>query len=110
MAENLKRELAKIIQKSSDPRFVHITITEVEMTRDLKYAKVYYTTMGHPEAGSALKKASGYIKNQLAQSLFIRFMPELRFEEDDSFEYGRHIDEIIDTIRSKEDTGSDQET
>jgi ribosome-binding factor A len=109
VAKNLKRELARIVQESSDPRFLHITITDAEVTRDLKYATIYYTTMGHPESGAALRKASGYIKNQLAQRLMIRFIPELRFKEDKSYEYGRHIDEIIDNIKGEKGQGTDPE-
>lgn len=102
VAESIKRELAQIIKESSDPRFFHITITGAEVTRDLKYAKIFYTTMKHPEAGDALLKAVGYIKSQLAKRLEIRYLPELQFEEDKSYEYGRHIDEILNSIKDKE--------
>jgi len=107
VAENIKRELAKIIIESGDPRFFHITITSAEVTRDLKYATIYYTSMKDRDAGKALQKAVSYIRLQLAKRIKIRYLPELRFKEDKSFEYGRHIDDIIESIRDKEDKESD---
>ncbi|RKX71374.1 30S ribosome-binding factor RbfA [candidate division WOR-3 bacterium] len=108
VAENIKRELAKIIQESSDPRFIHITITGAEVTRDLKYATIYFTTMNHPEAGIALRHALGYIRSQLAQKIKIKYLPQLRFREDKSYEYGQRIDELLDRIKGETDTGADQ--
>lgn len=107
VAENIKRELANIIKESADPRFFHVTITGADVTKDLKYATIYYTAMKHPEAGLALSKAVGYIRSQLARKIKIKYLPEIQFREDRSFEYGRHIDGIIDSFKDKEDTKTD---
>ena len=109
IAENLKRELANILQESADPRFIHITITGAKVTKDLKHATIYFTTMRHPEAGKALSKATGYFKSQLAKRLDLKYLPELNFEEDKSYEYGQKIDGIINSIEIEEAEEADSE-
>ena len=89
--------------KDEDIKFV--TITGVETTSDLSYAKVYFTVLDDTKRKStleALNGAASFIRGKLAERVEVRHTPELKFIYDTSIEYGNHIDEIIDNI-NKED-------
>jgi ribosome-binding factor A len=94
-----------LLKKIKDPRLEAATITGVKMSRDLKSARVYFVTSGGKEsvkeAIEGFKSALGYVKRKLAAQLGLRYMPELRFFYDDSFDYGSHIDEIIKALKSE---------
>jgi ribosome-binding factor A len=94
-----------LLKKIKDPRLEAATITSVKMSRDLKFAKVYFVTSGGKdrmeEAVEGFKSALGYVKRKLAAQLGLRYMPELKFFYDDSFDYGSHIDEIIKAVKSE---------
>ncbi len=90
--------------KDKDIKFV--TITGVETTSDLSYAKVYYTVLDDEKRKStqeALDGAASFIRTKLAERVEVRHTPELRFIFDSSIDYGNHIDEIIDNINKKEE-------
>ena len=89
--------------KDQDIKFV--TITGVEVTSDLSFAKVYYTVLDQEKKEStkkALEKASPFIRTKLAESVEVRHTPELRFIYDQSIAYGEHIDKLIEEIKEKE--------
>lgn len=94
-----------LLKKIKDPRLEAATITGVKMSRDLKSARVYFVTSGGKEsvkeAIEGFKSALGYVKRKLAAQLGLRYMPELRFFYDDSFDYGSHIDEVIKALKSE---------
>ena len=94
-----------LLKKIKDPRLEAATITSVKMSRDLKFARVYFVTSGGKEsikeAIEGFKSALGYVKRKLASQLGLRYMPELRFFYDDSFDYGSHIDEVIKAVKSE---------
>ena len=94
-----------LLKKIKDPRLETATITSVKMSRDLKFARVYFVTSGGKErvkeAAEGFKSALGYVKRNLASQLGLRYMPELRFFYDDSFDYGSHIDEVIKAVKSE---------
>ena len=96
-----------LLKKIKDPRLEAATITSVKMSRDLKFARVYFVTSGGKErikeAIEGFKSAIGYVKRTLAAQLGLRYMPELRFFYDDSFDYGSHIDKIIKTVKSEDE-------
>ncbi|MDH3356753.1 MAG: 30S ribosome-binding factor RbfA [Desulfobacteraceae bacterium] len=96
-----------LLKKIKDPRLEAATITSVKMSRDLKFARVYFVTSGGKEsmeeATEGFKSALGYVKRKLAAQLGLRYMPELRFFYDDSFDYGSHIDKIIKTVKSEDE-------
>jgi ribosome-binding factor A len=96
-----------LLKKIKDPRLEAATITSVKMSRDLKFARVYFVTSGGKEsmeeAIEGFKSALGYVKRKLAAQLGLRYMPELRFFYDDSFDYGSHIDKIIKTVKSEDE-------
>jgi ribosome-binding factor A len=90
--------------KDQDIKFV--TITDVDITNDLSFAKIYYTVLDREKITStqeALEKAAPFIRSKLAQEVDIRHTPELRFIYDKSIAYGEHIDELIDKINEKKD-------
>ena len=85
--------------KDNDIKFV--TITAVKVTNDLSFAKVYFTVLDDTKRTStieALKNAAGFIRKELAERLEIRHIPELEFVYDESIEYGKKIETIIENI------------
>jgi ribosome-binding factor A len=102
----IKRVLSDLINKEiSDPRLDKIVITGVKISKDLKWAKIYYVCSGGKEkkddASAGFKSARGYIKRTLAQSLGLRYMPELSFYYDDSFDYGSRIEDLLKKIKTE---------
>ncbi len=89
--------------KDEDIKFV--TITGVDTTSDLSYAKVYFTVLDETKKETtleALNGAASFIRSKLAERVEIRHTPELKFIYDTSIEYGNHIEEIIDSISKEE--------
>jgi ribosome-binding factor A len=84
------------------------TITGVKMSNDLKLARIYFTIYGDSEKIEAARRgfesARGFIKKNLAGRLGLRYMPDLKFFHDDSFEYGSHIDKLLDKLATDNET------
>ena len=102
--------LSRLLRDVKDPRVQQgmISVTRVETTGDLRYAKVWISCMGmesEKEFRKGLKSASGWLRRELGTSLNLRYTPELVFEVDHSIEYGAHINRIISSL----DTGEDEE-
>ena len=104
----VRRELSEILRDSvKDPRVDVrlVSVLRADVTRDLKYCKVYITVLGGDEArknvSQALKSAGGYIRRELASRLNLRNTPELTFVMDDSIAYGIHIDEVLKQVGVK---------
>ncbi len=99
-------EISKILHdEMKDPDLNFVTITACDTTNDLSFAKVYYTVLEDSKkdvVAAALKKASPSIRSILSSRVNIRNTPELRFVYDDSIEYGRRIDEVIEKIKEKD--------
>ena len=93
--EEIQRELAALIRTVKDPR-VHglVSITAVDTTSDLRYAKIYVSVLDKSdvkEVVKGLKSAAGYLRRELGAALKLRYTPELLFVEDDSIGKGAHI-------------------
>ncbi|HIY20950.1 MAG TPA: 30S ribosome-binding factor RbfA [Candidatus Flavonifractor merdigallinarum] len=93
--EEIQRELASLIRTVKDPR-VHglVSITAVETTSDLRYAKIFVSVLDKSdvkEVVKGLKSAAGYLRRELGAALNLRYTPELLFVEDDSIGQGAHI-------------------
>ena len=106
--EALRQEISRIVQNElKDPRLGFLTITGVELTRDLRYAKVYFSVLGDAKnkqlALKGLKSAKGFIKGLIADRIKLRFMPELDFRIDESFDRGKHIYDILDALKKEKD-------
>jgi len=102
---HIQKVLADILKKNiKDPRLEMATITGVKMSRDLKTARIYFTTSGgrksSKEAAEGFNSARGYVKRTLAQQLGLRYMPEIKFFYDESFEYGSRIDKVLKSIET----------
>lgn len=93
-----------MLKKIKDPRLESATITNVKMSRDLRIARIYFATTGNKknaeEALEGFKSAIGYVKRTLAGQLGLRYMPDLRFFYDESFDYGSHIDKILKDVKA----------
>jgi ribosome-binding factor A len=97
--------LAELLQKeTSDPRLSNATVTGVKMSPDLKSAKIYFTCHGGEKNKDAVAagfgSARGFFKRTLAKQLRLRYMPELKFFYDESFDYGERIEKVLKTINA----------
>ena len=101
--EEIQKELASALRELKDPRVqaTMISITHVETTPDLRYAKVYASFLDADKANDALKglkSASGYLRRALGQNMQLRHTPELQWELDDSITYGARMLELINNL------------
>ncbi len=97
--EEIQRELASLIPGVKDPRVSGmISVTGVDTTPDLKYAKVYISVLDKQDCQQVLKglkSAAGYLRRELGHTLNLRSTPELTFIQDDSIDHGAHILEML---------------
>lgn len=100
--DEMKKELSFVLRDIKDPRVSNafISITAVEVTADLKFAKVYYSAMtgDKKEIAKGLKSSAGYIRREIARRLNLRMTPEFTFCEDHSIEHGAHISKLLNEI------------
>ena len=105
----VQREMSQIIREDlKDPRIDPMTsVMSVEVTPDLKYAKIYVSVLGDDEAKEktmeGLKKSAAYARHQLARRMNLRNTPELTFVLDESIEYGVTMSKLIDEVTHKEE-------
>ena len=103
----IRAEIAEILMaKVKDPRIGFVTITSVDVTPDLRYAKVYVTvlkseTWSLERTLEGLKKASSFIRGELGRRLEIRYIPELTFRVDQAVEETAKVLKLLDEIRDK---------
>ena len=107
IAEEVKRELGNLIlTEVKDPRLPQmVSVTEVEVTKDLKFAKVYISILGdedaHKNALAALKSAAGFLRREIGHRIKLRNIPELHFINDNSIERSIYMSQLIDeTLRT----------
>ena len=103
VASDMQRELCNILLlEAKDKDFKNVTITDVDVTNDLSFAKIYFTTLDNKEkVEKDLNNASGFFRSLLADRLVMRHIPELKFIFDESIEYGQNIERIIKEINEK---------
>lgn len=105
IASNIAKEISYILAsevKNQDIKFV--TVTDCKVTNDLSFAKVYVTVLEDNKKEitiKALNNAAGYIRRELADRIDIRHIPELTFVYDESIDYGKKIETIIEQIRDE---------
>ena len=104
VASDMQREICNIlILEAKDKDFKNVTITDVDVTNDLSFAKIYFTTLDNKEkVEKDLNNASGFFRSELSKRLDIRHTPELRFIFDESIEYGQKIEKIIEELHKDE--------
>ena len=98
--EEVQRELASLLRTMKDPRLQGglVSITRVDTTGDLRYARVYISVLDkqtEKDVMRALRSAAGYLRREIGRSLQLRYTPELQFVADDSIAYGAHILEVL---------------
>lgn len=101
LGEEMKKELAEIIRyQLDDPRLNMVSILRVDVTRDLRYARVFISALtgetSLEEIADVLTQSKGYIRRELAKRIKVRYIPEPLFLPDDSIAYGMKISKIID--------------
>ncbi len=101
LAEQIQRELTELIRREiKDERVGNVTITHVQVTGDLRTARVHYLIFGKegadPRVQSGLTSAAGFLRNALSRALMIRHTPTLSFELDTSLERGVRLTQLID--------------
>ena len=112
--EEIQRELSALLRELKDPRVqkTMLSVTRVETTSDLRYAKVYVSMLdkdSSKEVLKGLKSSSGWLRRQLGQRLQLRYTPELVWEEDHSITYGARILDILSTLDiPKDDENAEQ--
>lgn len=115
VGDQIQRELAGLVRDGlKDPRVALVTITEVQVTRDLSHAKVYFATLDREADTAQLNKvlqgAAGYLRRELAGRMRTRTVPELHFHYDTVPEHGAHMDALIRAAREEDRAhGSDEE-
>ena len=112
--EEIQRELSVLIPRVKDPRVQQgmVTVTGVETTPDLRYAKVYLSIMGEVnerELRRGLRSAGPWLRRELGGSLTLRYMPELIFERDRSIEQGARLSKLIDDVMAGETRSEDEQ-
>ena len=111
--DEVQRELASILRDVKDPRVsgAFVSVTAVDVTPDLKFAKIYYSSLmgDKKELAKGLRAASGFIRSQIAQRLNLRITPELTFILDDSVAHGAHISKLLNSITFSEDFEENEE-
>lgn len=106
--EEVRKEISSLIQyEVKDPRLTAmVSVTDVKVTKDLKYAKVYLSLFAKneeekEESFQAVKNASGFMRRELGRRINLRYTPELIFEIDNSIDRGMHIDSLLHKIKEK---------
>ena len=103
--EEIQRELAGLLRTLKDPR-VHglVSITAVDTTPDLRFAKVYVSVLDQSDVSDVvkgLKSSAGYLRRELGHALSLRYTPELIFHQDDSIDKGTHILKLLNDLDKK---------
>ena len=111
--EELQRELSALIRTLKDPRVQQsmVSVTKVEATGDLRYAKVYISVLDKDkskETLKGLKSAGGFLRREIGSRLQLRYTPELVFEEDDSIAYGAKMFDLLRSLDIKQEDNGDE--
>jgi len=98
--EEIQRELSSLLRTLKDPRLQNglVSVTHVDTTSDLRYAKIYISALDKSQEADVmkgLKSAAGYLRRELGAAVQLRYTPQLQFMADDSIEQGAHILEML---------------
>jgi ribosome-binding factor A len=104
---------AILLRKVKDPRVKHVTVADVEVSKDLKKARVFFSVLmddiDKAEVLAGLNRAAGFIRSELFHKLRLKSIPTLTFEIDPSIEYGAHINELLHRIRDEKEEDEERE-
>ena len=107
VAGAIRKEIGEILRgEVKDPRIGFATITRVELSRDCRFAKVYFSLLGSKkqlrDTQVGLQRSAGFIRKLLAKRMKLRYTPEIIFKLDKGIEYSIHISEVIEKIKEKD--------
>ena len=107
VGELIKQEISQLLQRGlKDPRVGFVTVTDVDVTGDLRNATVYVSVFGNEkqkrDSMEGLEAATGFIRREVGKYLRLRYTPELAFKFDESIEYGAHINTVLNEIKRNE--------
>ena len=112
ISEEVRHALDALIRQLNDPRIDGTwSVTRVEVTRDLRYAKTYVSILEDDKADDfmkALKNAAGYLRRALGREVDLRYTPELLFERDRNIAYGIHISQVLNELNATEEKPTDE--
>ncbi len=108
IGDQMQRDLAVLIRDEiKDPRLGMVTVSAVDVTRDLAYARVYVTVLGDAQVRSeslnVLNRAAGFLRRLLGQRMVLRTVPQLKFVYDESIERGERLSKLIDSVAPRDD-------
>jgi ribosome-binding factor A len=102
----IQKEISEIIQRElKDPRIGFVTVTDVDVSEDLRYAKIFVTVLQKGQITATLtglEHAKGFIRNEIARRMKLRFTPEIVFQLDTTAEKGAHIEEVLRSIKERD--------
>ncbi|MBU1887771.1 MAG: 30S ribosome-binding factor RbfA [Candidatus Omnitrophica bacterium] len=108
----MKKEISKILQEDlKDPRIGFVTITRIDLTGDLRHAKIYFSILGDEARQKAseegIKSAAGFIRKLIGERLKLKYVPELSFRLDRSLEYSIGLEKTFERIRNEREDNKD---
>ena len=111
LGAQILRSLSELLRfETKDPALAEVSLTSVDLSRDLGVARVYYSMLNPDDdpvpVQRGLERASGFLRRKLGKSLQIRYVPELRFAHDDSIAHGVEISRLIDRATATGEGGS----
>jgi ribosome-binding factor A len=107
VAEAIRKEMGEILRSEvKDPRIGFVTITRVDLSRDCRFAKLYFSLLGSKkqlrDTQVGLQRSAGFIRRLLARRMKLRYTPEIVFKLDEGIKYSIHISEVIEKIKEKD--------
>ena len=110
--DEIQKELSALLRTVKDPRVTDrmLTITHVDTTSDLRYARIYVSALNCPDEKGllkGLKSAAGYLRHELGSRIDLRYTPELQFFVDDSIAYGAHILDMLNHVKPADPRNAD---
>jgi ribosome-binding factor A len=111
LGDLIARELSLVLQRrAQDPRLEAAIVTGVRATRDLRQATVYITTVAGQDRADvllALQRSEAFLRREVAERVYLKYMPHLQFRADDSFDRGQRIDALLDQVSQREGASSE---
>ena len=106
LAQSIKEEFSRMLREDiKDPRLGFVTVTDVEVAEDLRYAKIFVSILGQDQdvknSMEVLNHASGYVRSELGKTIRIRHIPEVSFHHDQSIKHGDRISKLLRDIGVK---------
>lgn len=106
VGDQMREELARLLRGIKDPRVGFVSIVKVEVSGDLRHAKVFSSVLGNDqqkkESMKGLLSAAGFLRSELGQIMRLRYVPELHFELDESIEHGSRIAQLLVQVQREQ--------